>query len=37
MHFEETNRLTAEVFDPISHQPAYKACAVSVTPQKERK
>jgi assimilatory nitrate reductase catalytic subunit len=37
MHFEETNRLTAEVFDPISRQPAYKACAVSVTPQKGRK
>lgn len=33
MHFAETNRLTSEVFDPISHQPAYKACAVSVTPE----
>lgn len=31
MHYEETNRLTDAVFDPYSHQPAYKACAVRVT------
>jgi assimilatory nitrate reductase catalytic subunit len=30
MHEEATNWLTDAVFDPFSHQPAYKACAVSV-------
>ena len=30
MHYEATNQLTHSVFDPYSHQPAYKACAVSV-------
>jgi predicted molibdopterin-dependent oxidoreductase YjgC len=30
MHYEATNLLTDPVFDPFSHQPAYKACAVSV-------
>ncbi len=30
MHYAETNRLTTEVFDPISRQPSYKASAVSV-------
>jgi len=30
MHEEATNRLTDAVFDPHSHQPAYKACAVCV-------
>jgi assimilatory nitrate reductase catalytic subunit len=30
MHYEPTNRLTDAVFDPYSHQPAYKACAVAV-------
>ncbi|MFO0896400.1 MAG: nitrate reductase [Pirellulales bacterium] len=30
MHEEATNRLTDAVFDPYSHQPAYKACAVTV-------
>lgn len=30
MHEEATNRLTDAVFDPYSHQPAYKACAVSI-------
>lgn len=30
MHFPETNRITPEIFDPISHQPSYKACAVSI-------
>jgi assimilatory nitrate reductase catalytic subunit len=30
MHDEATNRLTDAKFDPYSHQPAYKACAVSV-------
>ena len=30
MHYEATNVLTDAVFDPYSHQPAYKACAVSV-------
>ncbi len=31
MHYEATNRLTDPVFDPYSHQPAYKACAVRVS------
>jgi assimilatory nitrate reductase catalytic subunit len=31
MHYEATNLLTHGVFDPYSHQPAYKACAVAVT------
>jgi assimilatory nitrate reductase catalytic subunit len=30
MHYEITNLLTDAVFDPHSHQPAYKACAVEV-------
>jgi assimilatory nitrate reductase catalytic subunit len=30
MHYEATNRLTNSIFDPYSHQPSYKACAVSV-------
>jgi assimilatory nitrate reductase catalytic subunit len=30
MHYEATNILTDPVFDPYSHQPAYKACAVSI-------
>lgn len=30
MHYEATNVLTDAVFDPYSHQPAYKACAVAV-------
>jgi predicted molibdopterin-dependent oxidoreductase YjgC len=30
MHDEATNRLTDAAFDPYSHQPAYKACAVSI-------
>jgi assimilatory nitrate reductase catalytic subunit len=30
MHYESTNRLTDAVFDPHSHQPAYKSCAVAV-------
>lgn len=30
MHYEETNQLTLGIFDPHSHQPAYKACAVQV-------
>jgi len=30
MHDEATNRLTAPAFDPLSRQPAYKACAVCV-------
>lgn len=29
MHDEAVNRLTDAVFDPYSHQPAYKACAVA--------
>jgi assimilatory nitrate reductase catalytic subunit len=28
MHYAETNRLTLAVFDPVSRQPSYKACAV---------
>ncbi|MBI3469683.1 MAG: molybdopterin-dependent oxidoreductase [Planctomycetes bacterium] len=31
MHYEATNLLTDAVFDPYSHQPAYKACAVTVS------
>ncbi|MBD3675113.1 MAG: molybdopterin-dependent oxidoreductase [Planctomycetaceae bacterium] len=31
MHYEGTNQLTLGIFDPHSHQPAYKACAVQVT------
>jgi assimilatory nitrate reductase catalytic subunit len=30
MHYESTNLLTHAAFDPYSHQPAYKACAVAV-------
>lgn len=30
MHYPETNLLTDAVFDPYSHQPAYKACAVRI-------
>jgi assimilatory nitrate reductase catalytic subunit len=30
MHYDVTNRLTAAEFDPHSHQPAYKSCAVRV-------
>lgn len=31
MHYAATNQLTDAVFDPYSKQPAYKACAVSVS------
>lgn len=34
MHFVETNRLTNEIFDPVSRQPNYKACAVRISPVK---
>jgi assimilatory nitrate reductase catalytic subunit len=30
MHYEEANRLTLGIFDPHSHQPAYKACAIRI-------
>ncbi len=30
MHYDVTNLLTDAVFDPYSHQPAYKGCAVQV-------
>ena len=30
MHYEETNRLTFPAFDPYSHQPSYKTCAVNI-------
>ena len=30
MHYEAANRLTLGTFDPHSHQPAYKGCAVRV-------
>jgi assimilatory nitrate reductase catalytic subunit len=30
MHYETMNLLTLAVFDPHSHQPAYKACAVRI-------
>ena len=35
MHYPETNRLTSRVVDPHSRQPAYKACAVAVTPARK--
>jgi assimilatory nitrate reductase catalytic subunit len=31
MHYEAVNQLTLSTFDPYSHQPAYKACAVRVS------
>ena len=31
MHYEATNLITNPAFDPYSHQPAYKACAVAVS------
>lgn len=31
MHYPEVNQLTHGAFDPYSHQPAYKACAVQIT------
>jgi len=34
MHYASLNQLTYPAFDPYSRQPAYKACAVSVTPQR---
>jgi assimilatory nitrate reductase catalytic subunit len=30
MHYNTTNLLTNSAFDPYSHQPAYKACAVAI-------
>ncbi len=33
MHEESTNRLTLPVFDPYSHQPSYKSCAVKIEPE----
>lgn len=30
MHYATTNLLTNSAFDPYSHQPAYKACAVAI-------
>lgn len=30
MHYEAANQLTFDAYDPHSHQPAYKACAVKV-------
>jgi anaerobic selenocysteine-containing dehydrogenase len=32
MHYSVANELAFPAFDPYSRQPAYKACAVSVTP-----
>ncbi|MBV8176287.1 MAG: molybdopterin oxidoreductase family protein, partial [Verrucomicrobia bacterium] len=32
MHYAATNELTFPAFDPYSRQPAYKACAVSISP-----
>jgi len=34
MHYSVANQLTFPAFDPYSRQPAYKACAASVTPCK---
>jgi assimilatory nitrate reductase catalytic subunit len=36
MHFETLNLLTLAVFDPHSHQPAYKACAVRIEAAQNR-
>ena len=33
MHYETVNQLTFGAFDPYSHQPAYKACAVRILTQ----
>ena len=30
MHYDTTNLLTHAAFDPYSHQPAYKSCAVAI-------
>lgn len=30
MHYKETNQLTLPSFDPYSHQPSYKICAVNI-------
>jgi len=35
MHYSVANELTFPAVDPYSRQPAYKACAVSVTPWRE--
>jgi assimilatory nitrate reductase catalytic subunit len=35
MHYAVANELTFPAFDPYSRQPAYKACAVSVSPVTE--
>jgi anaerobic selenocysteine-containing dehydrogenase len=35
MHYEATNQLTLPHFDPYSHQPSYKDCAVSLEPIQE--
>lgn len=32
MHYHQTNRLTLPHFDPHSHQPSYKDCAVAIQP-----
>jgi assimilatory nitrate reductase catalytic subunit len=32
MHYQVTNHLTLPAFDPYSSQPAYKSCAVHLTP-----
>ena len=38
MHYGETNRLTLPHFDPHSHQPSFKDCAVAIEPfEKEAK
>jgi assimilatory nitrate reductase catalytic subunit len=34
MHYDTTNLLTNSAFDPYSHQPAYKACAVAIEPSR---
>jgi assimilatory nitrate reductase catalytic subunit len=32
LHFPGTNRLTHPHFDPYSHQPSYKYCAIRILP-----
>jgi len=36
MHYATTNLLTYPSFDPYSRQPAYKACAVRISPARSQ-
>jgi assimilatory nitrate reductase catalytic subunit len=35
MHYGDTNKLTHSHFDPYSHQPSYKDCAVRIRPMNQ--